>query len=113
MKVYCACKHRKVDMACDKIRAGFELACDDACTTHNNEVKRVAAEAERARQEQEDERNRVELEKFEKKFAKKRHKERKEKYVETKDNMFAIKMTAIAAAVAILAGLTFYFINSE
>lgn len=113
MKIYCPCKYRKVETACDKIRGGFELACDDACAAHNIEVKRIAAEIERTKQEEEDERNRLELEKFEKKFAKKRYKERKEKYIEAKDNMYAIKMTAAAVAVAITAGLIFYLVYSQ
>lgn len=113
MKIYCPCKHRKVETACDKIRGGFELACDDACAAHNIEVNRIAAEIKRTKQVEEDERNRLELEKFEKKFAKKRYKERKEKHIETKDNMFAIKMAAAAAAVAIAAGLTFYLFYSQ
>lgn len=108
IKVYCSCKHRKVDTGCDKIRAGFELACDETCVAYNTEARRIAAEIERTKQEQEDERNRMELEKFEKKFTKKRHKERKERSTEAKDNTYAVKIAAAAAAVAILAGLIFY-----
>lgn len=112
MKVYCVCKNRKVEITCDKVRAGFTLMCDETCISRQNELKSIAEQQERLRKEREEEKNRRELVEFEKKFGKKKYKERKSHIVEDADNSHIIKWSALAAGVTILAIFSYYLMSS-
>lgn len=107
LKVYCECKNRKIEITCDKIRAGFVLSCDETCISRQEELKRIVEQQERARREQEEQKNRLEVEEFEKKFGKKKYKERKTQIVEEKDNSKLFKWAGLVIGVAVLAGFIY------
>ncbi len=109
-KVYCECKTRKVDATCDKIRAGFQLSCDDTCKIRQEEIRSAAEEQERKQKEIEDEKNRLEMLDFEKKFGKKKFKERKRTVVEEAESkvwMIWIGIPVVLAVVSVIAYFVF------
>lgn len=108
LKVYCDCKNRKIETTCDKLRAGFSIACDETCEVREKELKRVADENQRIKREQEAERNRLELEEFEKKFAKKKYKERKAQVVADTNDSRLLKWIGGAVGAAVLSIFIFY-----
>lgn len=110
MKIYCDCKNRKIETSCDKLRAGFTIACDENCFAKQDEMKKIAEENERIKREQEEQRNRQELEEFEKKFGKKKHKERKRQVVEEKQDAHLLKWAAASIAVIILSIFIYYIV---
>lgn len=109
LKVYCDCKNRKVETTCDKIRAGFVLGCDEACTERQKEAKKIADEASRAKLEQELEKNRQEVEEFEKKFGKKKYKERKRAVVEQDNKKQYVWIGAAVGAIALAVFVYYLF----
>lgn len=109
-KVYCHCKTRKVDATCDKIRAGFQLSCDDSCKVRLEEIRLAAEEQERKQKEIEDEKNRLEMLDFEKKFGKKKFKERKRNVVEESESkvwMIWIGIPVVLAVISVIAYFVF------
>ncbi|XP_032290175.2 NF-X1-type zinc finger protein NFXL1-like [Drosophila virilis] len=78
VRIYCACKRLKLEIACDKHRAGqTELKCDANCLEELSKAKATEQQQLERKLKQEQEKNRLELEKYEQKFGKRKHKERK------------------------------------
>ncbi|XP_053955812.1 NF-X1-type zinc finger protein NFXL1 isoform X2 [Anastrepha ludens] len=88
VRIFCECKRLKVEVACDKHRAGqTSIPCDEFCIeTHAKLAEQRKRELERLRQ-LEEAKNRAEVEQFEKKFSKRKYKERKVVVEETKRNI--------------------------
>lgn len=108
--MYCECKTRKVDATCDKIRAGFQLICDDTCKIRLEEIHLAAEEQQKKQKELEDEKNRLEMLEFEKKFGKKKFKERKRNVVEETESktwMIWVGIPALLAVVSVIAYFVF------
>ncbi|KAH8324012.1 hypothetical protein KR074_006983 [Drosophila pseudoananassae] len=78
VRIYCNCKRLKLEIACDKHRAGqSSLACDSNCKAEISRAQAAEQQDLEEKKRREEERNRLELEKFEAKFGKRKHKERK------------------------------------
>jgi len=78
VRIFCACKRLKQEIACDKHRAGQTfLDCDSNCKAEQIRVQAAEQLQLEQKRRDEEERNRLELEKFEAKFGKRKHKERK------------------------------------
>lgn len=111
VKLMCACKTRKIDLTCDKIRAEniTLLECNGEC----EEKKRlIEEENQRKIQKQrllEEEKNRKELEEYEKKFGPKKYKERKQRHVEEKSSNLKMKIL-VSSAVFLTISVVSYFI---
>lgn len=110
VKLSCACKNRRVEISCDKIRSDKITVAD--CDSTCEEKKRILEEENRKKiQKQleiEEERNRKELEEFEKRNAPKKFKERKKRFVEEEENNFTMKLVIAAVIVVILAMLAYF-----
>ncbi|XP_037044387.1 NF-X1-type zinc finger protein NFXL1 [Bradysia coprophila] len=107
-KVYCECKTRKVDATCDKIRAGFQLTCDDTCKVRREEMRLAAEEQDRKQKEIEDEKNRLEMLDFEKKFGKKKFKERKRSVVEETESKVWMIWIGIPVVLAVVSVIVYF-----
>lgn len=101
-----------MELSCDKIRAGFTLNCDEACTEKQQLEQKIAEDAKRAKMELEMEKRRQELEEFEKKFGKKKYKERKKIVVEEKSNNLHIWIGG-AVGVVILAAFLYFLVIAQ
>ncbi|ALC44013.1 CG15011 [Drosophila busckii] len=78
VRIYCACKRLKQEIACDKHRAGqTSLSCDDNCQAERAKVEATEQQQLARKKQLEEEKNRIELEKFQQKFAKRKPRERK------------------------------------
>ncbi|XP_016966713.1 NF-X1-type zinc finger protein NFXL1 [Drosophila biarmipes] len=78
VRIFCACKRLKQEIACDKHRAGqTSLECDSNCKAEQTRAQAAELQQLEQKRRHEEERNRLELEKFEAKFGKRKHKERK------------------------------------
>ncbi|XP_030375185.1 NF-X1-type zinc finger protein NFXL1 [Scaptodrosophila lebanonensis] len=113
VRIYCKCKRIKLEISCDKNRAGqVSLDCDAYCAAERQRVE--AAERQEIEQKllEEDRKRRIELEKFEQKFGKRKQRERK--LIETEPAKPLINWHRLAiyglALLAVLAaiGIGFY-----
>lgn len=113
VKLACACKNRRVEISCDKMRAEKITVAD--CDSTCEEKKRLLEEENRKRiQKQleiEEERNRKELEEFEKRNAPKKYKERKQRYVEEEKSNLSLKICIASIVLVILAVGVYFMIN--
>lgn len=110
VRIFCVCKRIKLEISCDKHRAGqTTLDCDAQCSMERSKAEAIEQQQLAEKKRQEEERNRIELEKFEKKFGKRKHKERKTVDVkETKREInwqrmgiYAVSLLAVLGALAV------------
>lgn len=112
VRIYCNCKRLKLEVSCDKHRAGMEkLQCDENCVETQKSLEQARLKEEELKRKQEEERNRVEVEQFEKKFSKRKPKERKTLEVKQREpiNWKLLGVYAgILGAVLLAVALAFY-----
>lgn len=113
LKVYCGCRHRKIEATCDKIRCGFKLPCDETCIMYESEQKRIAEQEELLKREREEEKNRKELLEYEKKIGKKKYKDKKLHITKETENSSIFKYIAIAIVLLALAILIHFWISFQ
>ncbi|KAH8296583.1 hypothetical protein KR054_008304 [Drosophila jambulina] len=110
VRIYCACKRLKQEVACDKHRAGqTSLECDSNCTAEQSRAQAAEQQHLEQKRRHEEERNRLELEKFEAKFGKRKHKERKTvdvgpakiKIDWKRYAIYAVSLLTVVAAIAV------------
>ncbi|XP_034109724.1 NF-X1-type zinc finger protein NFXL1 [Drosophila albomicans] len=106
VRIYCSCKRIKLEVACDKHRAGqTHLECDENCQAERSKAQATEQQELELRLRQEEAKNKLELEKFEQKFGKRKPKERKAVDVEpTKLNIDWKRVAIYAASVLVVVG---------
>lgn len=113
-KVQCQCGLRRVEVACDKLRDGFRLVCDQTCQVKKKEQALVKEEQDRLKKEKEEEERRKEFEEYEAKFGqKKQYKQRKKVVIEQEDNTQRWKIILGTVSVIILIAAIFFIIYSR
>lgn len=110
VRIFCACKRIKMEITCDKHRAGqTALDCDSNCTMERSKAQATEQQQLEQKLREEEERNRIELEKFEKKFGKRKPKERKTVDVKATKReidwkriaIYAVSLLAVLVALAV------------